>query len=455
MATSTLLPRPDSALRARNWLLAALGANLVVVLALFTGGVNTATLGQPGQLLQALGRLAGLLGALALAGQLLLIARIPALDRRLGMARLAAWHRIAGISVCWLLITHLTFITLGYAAQDGSPAVTELDVLVFGTQDVLKAVVALGLIALVAVTSARRARRRLSYERWHFVHLYAYLAVVLAFAHQVTIGHDFVGSAVARGYWWTLWGVALGSVLVARVLIPLWHNVRHRLRVADVVVEGPDAVSIYLTGRRLAVFSGRAGQYCLWRFLTRDRWWEAHPYSFSALPNDRCLRITVKALGDGSAALRTLRPGTRVLAEGPYGAFTSDRASQPGVVLIGGGVGITPIRAILEEIPDRAGNVTVIYRVNTPAEAALLPELRELAMARHATLFLLPGPIDASTPHGPALGPAHLAELAPDIPQRDVFVCGPPGMTRHVQRSLRALHVPESQVHTELFGFPD
>ena len=423
-----------------QWLLALLALNAMWVtdLLVMDGGLGD-------NLLTVLGRVTGLYGALLLVFQLVLIARVPWLERRLGMDQLTRWHRWTGFWVLWLLLAHVVFITLGYAQADGSPLVNELGTLVFDTDDVLKATVAMILLIVVAVTSARAARRKMRYETWHFVHLYAYLAVILGFLHQVTTGRDFVGSPIATAYWWTLYGAALGAILVARVLIPLWRNGRHQLRVHSVVRESPDVVSVYIKGERLHELPARAGQFFLWRFLTKDRWWEAHPYSLSAMPNGRGLRITVKALGDGSAWLRTIRPGTRVFAEGPYGSFTSSKGTGRGVLLIGGGVGITPIRALMEELH---GDVVAVYRANQWEDTVLAAELRHLAQNRGATLHMVVGPIDNRL-----LSAAHLASLVPDVRKRDVFVCGPPGMTDAVLGTLRALDVPADQCHAERFAF--
>jgi predicted ferric reductase len=437
---------------AAGWLLGALWLNLLWVTDLFVLGGGLTGLSQPGALLTALGRLAGLYGALLLVAQLVLISRLPWIERRVGIDRLTAWHRWTGFWVLWLVVAHVVFIVVGYAGRDGAAVPAEIGTLVLDTQDVLKATVAFALLVGIAVTSARAGRRRMHYETWHFVHLYAYLAVVLGFFHQVSVGSDFVGSPIATAYWWTLYGAALAAVLVVRVGVPVARNLRHRLRVVSVVRESPQVVSVYVGGRHLDRLVVRSGQFFLWRFLTRDRWWEAHPYSLSALPDGRVLRITVKALGDGSARLRGLRPGTRVFAEGPYGAFTAERRTRSGVLLIGGGVGITPIRALMEEMAGR-GDVTVVYRVNTPDDAVLLPELRWLAEHRGAVLYLVAGSPDAVGPHGPLLGPGHLTALAPDIRSRDVFVCGPPGLTDAVTAVLRELGVPREQCHAERFAF--
>lgn len=435
------------------WLFALLTLNAIWVTDLFVLGGGAGSLDAPGALTTALGRLTGLYGALALMLQLFLIARVPWLERRLGMDQLTRWHRWTGFWVLWLLLAHVVFITLGYAAQDRSPVMSEVGTLLFDTQDVLKAAVAMVLLVVVGVSSARAARRRLRYETWHFVHLYAYLAVVLGFLHQVTVGRDFVDAPVGRLYWWGLYGAALGAVLAFRVLMPLWCGLRHGLRVLSVVPEGPGVVSVYIGGRHLDELPARAGQFFLWRFLTRDSWWEAHPYSLSAMPDGTTLRITVKALGDASAALPRVRPGTRVLAEGPYGAFTLEQRRRHGVLLIGGGVGVTPIRALLEELVGTGADAVVVYRVSDARDAVLVDELQWLAHQCGARLHVVIGPSTATGRYGPIMGPRHLAALVPGIRHREVYLCGPAGMTDAVLRTLGELGVPAGHCHTERFAF--
>jgi predicted ferric reductase len=431
---STVSPRAV----ARAGLTAVLGVNAVLVTVLY------ATAGASANVLITVGRLAGLYGALLLAFQLVLVARLGWLDRRLGMDRLTSLHRWTGFTLVWLLAGHAVFITSEQVAP--VPMIVEL---AGTTEGVLRAIVALVLIMVVGAVSVRYARRRLAYETWHFIHLYSYLAVLLAFSHQIATGQTFVGSAFARGYWWSLWGAALGAVLLGRVLVPLHRNLRHRLRVSHVVAESPDVVSVHVTGRHLDELPARAGQFFLWRFLTRERWWQANPFSLSAAPDGKSLRLTAKALGAGSAGLRRVRPGTWVFAEGPYGAFTALHRRAPNAVLIAGGVGITPIRALLEDL---AGHLVVLYRVSSNADAVFLAELTALAHRRGAVIHLLAGPPAAVGPYGPLLSAAGIAALVPDVLERDVFVCGPPGMTRAALDSLRRLGVPGDRVHAERFA---
>ncbi|MFC3452971.1 ferredoxin reductase family protein [Amycolatopsis speibonae] len=445
MTQTAVRPRPAIRPRiaARAGLFTFIGANVAAVTALFFAA------GPSDNVLISVGRLAGLYGALAMAFQLLLVARLPWLDRRLGMDRLTVWHRWTGFSLLWTLLTHFVFIVFGYSQVENNGMVDEFVTMVTKLEGILRAVVALALILLVGAVSARFARRRLAYETWHFLHLYTYAAVVLAFSHQIALGGSFASSPGAQAYWWAVWGVALGSVFAGRVVLPLARNLRHRLKVVAVVPESDDVVSVYITGKHLDKMPARAGQFFLWRFMTRDRWWQANPFSLSAAPDGHTLRLTAKAAGDGSASLRSLKVGTKVFAEGPYGAFTTMHQQKPDALLVAGGVGITPIRALLEEI---SGHVVVLYRVRTQLDAVLLPELRGLAQARGAVVHVLSGPSDQAGPHGPVLGAHSLRLMVPDIEDRDVFVCGPPGMTSATLRSLRELRVPSSQVHAERFS---
>ncbi|GAA4802634.1 ferredoxin reductase family protein [Streptomyces ziwulingensis] len=423
---------------ARTGLYAFLAANAAAVAVLFVQG------GFAANALIVLGRFAGLYGALFMAFQLLLVARLPWLDRRLGMDRLTSWHRWTGFGVLWTLLAHVVLITFGYAQLSSLDPLNQLLDLAETIEGVLRALVAFALLLVIGGVSARAARRRLAYETWHFIHLYTYVAVVLAFTHQVAVGTSFTSSSWGTAYWYTLWGAALGAVFAGRLGLPLWRNLRHRLRVTAVVPESDHVVSVYVTGRDLDRLPARAGQFFLWRFLTRDRWWQANPFSLSAAPDGRSLRLTVKTAGDGTAALRRIEPGTRVFAEGPYGAFTAMHRTRPDALLIAGGVGVTPIRALLEEL---SGHCVVLYRVTADRDAVLHDELRDLAAAKGAELHLVTGPAVPDR-----LAPAELARLVPDLTGRDVFLCGPPPMMNAVLGSLRELGVPAPQIHFERFS---
>lgn len=402
------------------------------------------------------GRLTGLACGYAILVVLALMARVPALERGIGGDRLARWHAAGGRYVVSLAVAHTVLIIWGYAISAHEGLVPETGRLLTAYPDVLMATVALGLLVLVGVVSARAARRRLRYETWHFVHLYTYLAVALAFAHEFATGADFI-DVRARVFWAALY-IAVGALLVwYRLVIPLANLWRTMLRVVAVVPHGPGVVSVVIGGRRLHRLRAEAGQFFRWRFLCPGLWFAANPYSLSAAPVGDLLRITVKTAGAHSAALAGLRPGTRVLAEGPYGAFTgrhayrSVRGQASGkVLLIGVGIGITPIRALFETIPAAPGGLTLLYRARTPADLVLRDELEYIAGARYARLHYLVGPRSAG--RSDPLSLHRLQRLVPDLVNHEVYLCGPDELTANLVRTLRRAGVPRSGIHLESFA---
>jgi predicted ferric reductase len=425
--------------------------NLAVVAALWWRGGGVADVHDASTLLASAGRLAGLLGACAALVQVLLLARIPALDRAIGFDRLAAWHRRNGFACLSLLLAHAVLIVAGYTLGDRISLLAEAGRLLGGYPGVITATAALVLLVAVTVTSAVAVRRRLRYETWWFVHLYAYLAIALAFSHQIAAGTAFVGDAPARAYWTALYVGVLAALVGFRIVVPVVRSARHGLRVERVVEEGPGVVSVEIGGRGLERLRARSGQFMLWRFLTRDRWWEAHPFSLSAAPDGRRLRITVKSLGDFTERLGSVHPGTRVLMEGPLGAFTAERRRAPRAALIAGGVGITPIRALLEDMPGEPGDIAVIYRALDAGDVILRAELEELAHRRGTRVHYVIG--DHRGPGAAELlSPEHLRRLVPDIAARDVYVCGPPEMADATRASLLAAAVPRRHIVIERFA---
>jgi predicted ferric reductase len=415
--------------------------NVVIVEVLFL----TAGTGKNGTLTVA--KFFGLHAAVLMLFQLLLVARLPWLDRRIGMDRLTVWHRWVGFTLLWTILTHAVLVILGYSRLGKGSSMTATFWGLAGVPASLFGMMAAGIVVVIGAVSARGVRRRLRYETWHGVHLLLYVALGLAFVHQLRETTTFSSSAPAKIYWWALWLFAFGALILGRIVVPLWRNAYHRFEVAEVVLESDDVVSVRVTGRHLDRLPAQAGQFCIWRFPGHNHWWLANPYSLSAAPDGRTLRLTARAVGSASAGLRHLPVGSRAFVEGPYGAFTALHRTQPGALMIAGGVGITPVRALLEE--ETSDDVVVLYRVRSEDDAVLVDEVRALIADRGGRLHLLTGRTrDTSSP----FEPDNLLALVPDLAERDVYVCGPPAMTSAVLAALRALKVPHQQVHAEKFG---
>lgn len=438
---------------------AALFSVVVVVgLWLHNGGLQAfSAVGGPAT---SAGRLTGLVASDLLLLQVLLMARIPWVERWYGQDRLARRHRLVGFLSFWLMLAHIALITLGYAQSAGETVAGQAWDLVVAYPGMLLAVAGTALLVAVVVSSIRSARRRQRYETWHLIHLYAYLGVGLALPHQLWTGADFTASALSRVYWWGLWGAASAAVLVFRMGLPIYRSLYHRLRVHSVVPEAAGVVSVYVTGHRIDRLPAVAGQFFCWRFLDGPGWSRAHPYTLSAAPSEDLLRITVKNVGDGSSRLAALRPGTRVLVEGPYGALTADRVTfrSGKVLLMAAGVGITTMRALIDDLAGTGVQVTLLYRIRRSEDAVFRAELDDAAGRHGVRVVYLEGRRARPKSWLPAMfaqvsDVTGLRWLVPDVAGHEVFLCGPPPWMSAVRATLRDAGVSADHVHAEEFAW--
>ena len=376
-----------------------------------------------------LGRIAALgAGYLALI-EVLLLARLPFLERLVGFDRLTIWHRWNGHVVLNLVLAHVVFSVWGYARQDkhsflreywnwltlpqpatakiggggglperppepspvGSPATPE------------PSATRLTQLSLPRNdhcddrhrTPRRRrrdsivlVRRKLSYEWWYAIHFTVYAAIALSWFHMIPAGNELVIDRIAADYWRGLFALALALVLYFRVARPLARAARFDLRVSDVIEEAPGVVSLRISGRGLDRLGAQAGQFFFWRFLTGGFWYTKHPFSLSEAPSGDSFRITVKNLGDHTAKLAKIPIGTRMFAEGPFGVFTARTKTEPKALLIAGGIGITPVRALLEQMD---GDLIALYRVTSSSDIVFAEELDHIASTRGSRIEYLVG----------------------------------------------------------------
>ena len=434
-------------------------AVVLFVVALWVAGGGLGAFGSAGDGLTTIGRLAGLLASVLILLQVLLMARIPIVEQAWGQDELARVHRLVGFTSFTLMVAHIGLVIVGYSVGTGVGVVgTFLDEVLHSPGMLLALAGALALV-MVVVTSVKKARRRLRYESWHLLHLYAYLGAGLALPHQLWSGQDFRSSTASTVFWWGLYGAALAAVIVFRVGLPLARSLRHRLVVSHVVAESPTVTSVVVTGRNLHRLPVRAGQFFQWRFLDGPGWSRANPYSLSAAPDGRSLRLTVENVGSSSAHLSGLRPGTRVLVEGPYGRLHAGVGTRAKAVLIGAGIGITPLRALLEELPTGPDATVFIYRVGSRDDLVLSDELVSLAASRGARVTAVVGHRQLSWDSWLPVEASHvddveaLRRIVPDIAERDVYVCGAPAWMDAVIAAARGAGVPQESIHHERFSY--
>jgi predicted ferric reductase len=416
-----------------DWAAWFLGIGLGLTLALQATTMRKSDISTVYAVVASVSRLAALTGTFFAVVGIFLVARIPWVERGVGHDRLVTWHRKLGPWSLYLIGAHVFFIVMSSAGQDG----------------VMLAVEMWQMLNSMAWMSYKKARAKMSYETWWIIHVYTYIAIAASFMHQVLNGQMFVGHPLNRLYWTSLYVAMAACVIYYRFGIPLWRSLQLNLVVDKVVVEGPGVISVIMKGRNLDKLAAEGGQFFGWRFLTRGHFLMSHPYSLSAAPTENFLRVTVKDLGDHSRSLAFLKRGTRVFVEGPYGAFTAGRATRPHVVMVGGGVGITPIRALMDEFKNGV-QMDVIYRVSRKEDLVLKEELDYLQDNSGGTIrvhYLVGSrkdhPMDA----------AALQKLAPRVADSDIYICGPGPLVETVKKAAEDLGVPKNRFHDEAFAF--
>jgi len=410
---------------------------------------DTAPIRSAGEWLVAVGRLTGLEGTYLMLVAIVLLSRVRWIDRVVGMDKLFRWHGRLGFVTTWLLVAHAIAIVWGYSASFGTPLLHETRSVVLDLPDMLAATVGLALLVAIGLASAKRLRRHLRYETWHFIHLYVYVAVALSFAHQFSTGFDFATHPLNRMIWIAMYAFTFGLLLWYRVGAPLYRSITHDLRVAALVPEADGFVSMYVTGNDLLALHAVPGQFFIWRILSRNHWWQAHPFSISMAPTASSLRVTVGEAGDFTRSLPHVGPGTRVIAEGPFGSFTWGTHHGSRVLLIAAGSGIGPIRGILEKITPEFAPI-LIYRASEPTRAALVEEIDQMMRVREGKVRYIFGP---RARHGELTDPAWLQAIIEGDPAAfDVYLCGPQEFAREIQGALARAGFARSRVHYERFA---
>jgi predicted ferric reductase len=433
---------------------AGLVASVAIAIALFLADGGGTRFSTAGAAVTSLGIIGGLIATDLVLVMLVLAARVPLIERAVGHDASMGLHAKLGKPVMYLLVAHGVLLLTGYALSDGVGLIAEA-LTIWSLPDLPLAVLGFALFTLVVVTSLVAVRRRLRYESWHLVHLLVYGAVLAALPHQFSVGGLFAEGTWQRWYWVGITAAAFAALLVYRVGAPIMLSLRHRLVVERVERLDDDVISIRMRGVDLDRLHSTGGQFFIWRFLTPGQWWQAHPYSLSAHPRNGDLRITVRALGRGSAELAGIRPGTRVALEGPYGIFSEASRSRRRIALIAAGIGVTPIRSLLESATFRPGEATVVLRTPAVDDGWLLDEITALGRSRGATVITMPGSRAASgwVTNAAAREGLSLAALVPDLPDTDVYVCGPREWSDAVIADAHANGLRPEQIHHERFDW--
>jgi predicted ferric reductase len=444
--------------RSQDFVEAIAFATVIFVTATFLLDGGLANITDVASGLGSLSRLTALVATDLLLIQMILVARVPWLDRLYGHDRTTIAHKKLGKPILYIIIVHFLASLTQYALLDGKNVIAEAISMATSNKDLLLSFVSLAAMILVVVTSIKIARAKMTYEAWYLVHLISYIAVIAAVPHEFSTGSDIAGKPLQSAFWIGLYVFVAGNLAWFRFLQPIVKMFQHSFKVIKVKGESSDTTSIYIGGKNMHRLTAKAGQFYLLRIMTPTQWWRPHPFSLSAAPNEDYVRFTVGDRGDDTSLMQNLKVGTKVMLEGPYGVFTEERRTKEKVTLIAAGIGVPPIRALAESMVGKPGDITIVYRTRDNDDAALLHELDELSAIRGHELRVLEGP--RANPkswlpagHGNIPDFQRLRLIAPQVTDSDVFICGPVAWTRSVEKSLHQLGIPAKQIHAEEFAW--
>jgi len=451
--SGTLLP-PSSRI--------VLGIILVVFgIGMLVGASAIALKAHPGELaehgltaalLVTTGKILGLLAGMLVFLQFALAARLKALDRVFGLNHLLLAHRFLGILTAIFASLHPLFVFAPKAKEIGAFRMTVIP-------ELLGAAVLVGLWAGVSA-AVWREFLHLPYHVWYRFHrLGMFSMTVLVTIHMLIVTDDFQGD-------WPMFALAAALGLYGALFV--WVQVikprflkRRMYTVTGVAPVGRDTVAVELSPRGDGIVSYAPGQFAFVTFHSNALPRERHPWTISSTPTrPENLIFTIKRSGDFTASIGNVKPGDRAMVDGPYGLFSYPahiRAPKDELVMVAGGVGVTPMLSMLRYMADRGETrkVTLVWSNRTEADILCRDEFQTLkaklpefsvhhVLTRQRDFKGRTGRLDASI----------LQELLAGC-QRDaaVFVCGPPPMMNAVCTALKQIGFTARHIHTEKFSF--
>ena len=417
---------------------------LLAVLAIgwWLGSVHNLSI--PGSQAIAIGRLFGLLSAFSILLEILLISRAPFIEKNFDLDEASDLHRLNGYFVLFAILAHLIFLVFGYANPISAGLWSQFTQLNSGLPQVLNATIGTIIFFAMVALSIRIARKKLPYELWYFTHLALYAAIILTFAHQVLNGGDFITQPWFKIFWIGLYGVVFGLLLIYRVARPLYYLKKYSFKVDKIVAEANGIHSIYITGRHINKFRFIPGQYARWRFLAKGVWLESHPYSFSGPPSQDYLRLTIKSDAQYGQKISHFKPGTKVLIDGPRGAFTPITNPAKQILLIGGGIGVAPYLSAIGQLLADKRRVSLYYAAHDHQCCAFKSELNALQKMGLELKYYVSSDnnrIDQTVLQ------------ACVNPETAIYICGPDKMSKDFETKLLKCGQSKSKLIIERFAW--
>ena len=433
--------------------MASLGWAFVVLLALAAPVILLIRTGALSGLpvLHVLSLATGMLALSLLVAAFLLPSRLRTLSTHLGIERVLRVHRALAIGTASIVIAHIVF-----ALAHSSKGLALLDLRDAPPRVWFAITATVALVAIVVLAWTRR-RRRPRYEGWRLSHIILANIVILASAMHVWLLDDLVNNTAVL-----VWFALLAVVIIGLWVYRWWWRPRRQRQNAYIIdeirqhPEGSATLVLHADGHSGMPF--RPGQFAFLKIGSSPHVFEEHPFTIASAATEPWRKeFTIKALGDFSELVAGMKAGRRVYLDGPHGSFTVDGLASEAIVLIAGGVGITPMLSMVKTLAERRDTRPVLLVVAGRTADDLLHRERLDGLVHDLDLDIVEVLEEPPESWDGEVGWLTGSMLKRHLPVRrrrlrvDYFICGPGPMVAAVTRALEGLGVRNSRIHTELF----
>ena len=409
------------------------------------------SLGSKTAALIAAGKTAGLIAAMIVLLQFSLTAKFKILDKVFGFDRLILFHMIMGTTAACLIVLHPLLM---YGSK-----VYQLGELRFALWPQMLGATALSLLWIIAITSLWRKFLQLRFETRLMIHQLTFITAFIVAVHSVTLGSDLV-----PGWPLVLWLIVIGAYILTLIWVKLIKPGilrKNFFTVTEVTQVSHNAFNLRLMPAGGKLFNYLPGQFAFLTLYRKNMPAEEHPFTISSAPTQEdFITFTIKQSGDYTSTINLTKPGDIASIDGPYGQFSHLRFGKfDHLVMIAGGIGITPILSCLRYMAATNFDkpVTLIWSNRIKDDIVFADELAQIQTSLHKMKIhhVLSRQPDFEGLKG-HLDEQVLRKLLPEnCGNCDVMLCGPAPMMKSVSTSLRNIGFSRRQIHSEKFMLAD
>lgn len=389
-----------------------------------------------------IGQLLGLLTAVLLFFQPILASRPSFLERTMGLDKLLRLHHINGFAILILALGHILLILV-------PEGLSNLPMGMKFWPEIVGAVVLVLLIPMVLLAQLHRPLK-IPYGLWSRLHRSTGPLIFLLLGVHILFVSDSFDNAVPRNSLFLVMGSIL--LLLAFTKVRQIFIQKSSWTITEVTPLNGTTTSLHLTAQNSTKFCYSAGQFAFLSFPSLPwgtRSSEPHPFTIASSPHQNTLQFIIKNCGDWTAELASLQPKTPAYVEGPYGRFSyTIFHSWKSIVMIAGGIGITPMLSMLREMAavNCTKRIILIWSCRNRGELVCREELAQLQndLPNFSCHFIL-------TSEKGRINQSFLHQVLPSE-KAPILLCGPPHMMISVKKLLLQRGFSRSDIHWEIFS---